>query len=730
MTTGFMCYIHEGDVIRGVICSLYMDTAWYSDLVSRSISLEYDIITQPAMRYLAFAISSDNASWEVLHVQDTQNVTGMASVTIPDTYDGTVKLGLKLFDAPPTVGSILNVGFDYVTTGGISVSTTQNGKTVTMTCATQGAVIRYTVDGSDPTEQSTEYAGEFVIDHDCTVKAKAWKDGLEPSDIVSKTVEIPVPVPVVTAWRQTASVIPVKYRYFYQISNTTDYPVYFSIQGASPNEGFVNPAGWIQSVKNVGNPSPYVDVYECTTNRSKRTRGWRYGQNVPVVTTSPFTFTPVPLSSIQLLPPTISHDNALVTITNQFPAEVEHIYYKIGSGEYQEYTGPFQITTSGRISVTAYCTGTGYEDSNFITGNFDISLPLSVGDIVSVDGIETLVLAVKDDSGAWVSTAGAQGTECIGVDRKHDLSYYISGDDYVNLALTTDNAPMCAYEWGGKGTETGNTHEAVGDGDPNTSIAISLNLQPDTEGWPVLWDKVAEFRQSHSDKWFVPSHGELALICNNKANLDNLTIRSDTVNIQGDYRETIVHSYYWSSTEYNSEYAKAYKMYNSADSRADKSNHRVRTRLCVQFDSSDAEIIDNEEIDMIKKTFEFTLTYNESASDAGMMYFDVTGDMADISALDSSKILFATTNVGAVNGVQGSISPTEIQISNSDNVTVSWMFKAMVYIKPLNFIFIPDGGSSTQMSIYLEGVEESSFDIRDMSSFIGPTMTINVYCTE
>lgn len=593
MTTGFMCYIHEGDVIRGVICSLYMDTAWYSDLASRSISLEYDIITQPAMRYLAFAISSDNASWEVLHVQDTQNVTGMASVTIPDTYDGTVKLGLKLYDTPPTLGSILNVGFDYVTTGGISVSTTQNGKTVTMTCATQGAVIRYTVDGSDPTEQSTEYAGEFVIDHDCTVKAKAWKDGLEPSDIVSKTVEI---FPVVKAWREMASIVPIKYRYFYQILNTTDYPVYFSIQGASPNKGFVNPAGWIQSVSNVGTPSPYVDVYECTTNRSKRTRGWRYGQNVPVITTSPFTFTPVPLSSIQLLPPTISHDNALVTITNQFPAEVEHIYYKIGSGEYQEYTGPFQITTSGRISVTAYCTGTGYEDSNFITGNLDVTLPLSVGDIVSVDGIETLVLAVKDDSGAWVSTAGAQGTECIGVDKNHDLCWYVTGSDYVDSEDSGVSEPTYGYQWQGTdrltggGSATGIQDTAIGTGLTNTNSLIEMDLPPGVvvDGanqytWTTVWDVLVQFRQSHSNRWFVPSKDEADLIFNNRSSLENLST-SRTVSIPVAY---------WTSTEYesNPEYQAwmcEMRIWTGLGN-TPKNAMNVRTRLCVQFNASDID---------------------------------------------------------------------------------------------------------------------------------------------
>ena len=189
MTHGLMCYIHEGEVIKGTICSLYIDSAWYSDLNSRNITLEFDIAESLSMRYLAFAISSNNYEWEVLHVQDKQNNT-VASVTIPETYNGTIKLGVKLYDTPPAIGSILNVGFDYVITGGINLTISANGKLVTMTCGTAGAVIRYTIDGTDPTEESTAYAGEFEIDHSCTIKARAYKDGLEPSDIASEVVEV------------------------------------------------------------------------------------------------------------------------------------------------------------------------------------------------------------------------------------------------------------------------------------------------------------------------------------------------------------------------------------------------------------------------------------------------------------------------------------------------------------------------------------------------------------
>jgi hypothetical protein len=46
---------------------------------------------------------------------------------------------------------------------------------------TPGAHVRYTLDGSDPTEQSLEYKGPVRIAKATVLKAKAFKDGLKPS---------------------------------------------------------------------------------------------------------------------------------------------------------------------------------------------------------------------------------------------------------------------------------------------------------------------------------------------------------------------------------------------------------------------------------------------------------------------------------------------------------------------------------------------------------------------
>ena len=53
---------------------------------------------------------------------------------------------------------------------------------VTLTCRTEGATIRYTLDGTEPTEASALYEGPFNLENkDCILSAKAFKEGLEPS---------------------------------------------------------------------------------------------------------------------------------------------------------------------------------------------------------------------------------------------------------------------------------------------------------------------------------------------------------------------------------------------------------------------------------------------------------------------------------------------------------------------------------------------------------------------
>ena len=66
---------------------------------------------------------------------------------------------------------------------------------VTISCATAGATIYYTVDGTDPTDSSTPYTSPITISATTTIKVFAAKAGMRPSRIVAATYTHGLPTP-------------------------------------------------------------------------------------------------------------------------------------------------------------------------------------------------------------------------------------------------------------------------------------------------------------------------------------------------------------------------------------------------------------------------------------------------------------------------------------------------------------------------------------------------------
>ncbi len=59
---------------------------------------------------------------------------------------------------------------------------------IVMTCATEGAVIRYTTDGADPTSASAPYESSITLTGNMTFKAMAFKEDMIPSEVATLTV--------------------------------------------------------------------------------------------------------------------------------------------------------------------------------------------------------------------------------------------------------------------------------------------------------------------------------------------------------------------------------------------------------------------------------------------------------------------------------------------------------------------------------------------------------------
>ncbi|MEG1555520.1 MAG: chitobiase/beta-hexosaminidase C-terminal domain-containing protein, partial [Bacteroidales bacterium] len=72
---------------------------------------------------------------------------------------------------------------------------------VTMTCATDGAIIRYTTDGTIPTNTATEYTQSFSVSSNSVIKAKAFKAGLTESNVAVSTISFPTEVANIAAFK-------------------------------------------------------------------------------------------------------------------------------------------------------------------------------------------------------------------------------------------------------------------------------------------------------------------------------------------------------------------------------------------------------------------------------------------------------------------------------------------------------------------------------------------------
>ena len=106
-------------------------------------------------------------------------------------HKATVKAIAYVPEYPYTIVSSMRYAFGQVLTPLIDVSDGSqfylSGKLVMLSCETEDAEIRYTLDGSEPTEESALYTGAFAIDDTTTVKAKAYKTDWFESETATAT---------------------------------------------------------------------------------------------------------------------------------------------------------------------------------------------------------------------------------------------------------------------------------------------------------------------------------------------------------------------------------------------------------------------------------------------------------------------------------------------------------------------------------------------------------------
>ena len=83
----------------------------------------------------------------------------------------------------------------------------ESGTEVTITCATEGATIHYTTDGSTPTASSPTYTAAFTINRTTTVKAIAMKTDMKDSSVATTNYIINVPTVATPTFSPSAGAV-------------------------------------------------------------------------------------------------------------------------------------------------------------------------------------------------------------------------------------------------------------------------------------------------------------------------------------------------------------------------------------------------------------------------------------------------------------------------------------------------------------------------------------------
>jgi len=149
-----------------------------------------------------YVLSSDAHNYELIVSESAEydNVRFKFAIALPETAPTATSRvyidSVCIFNFPSMISGTVDMPVINPVAGNVFEATD-----VTITCATQGATIYYTLDGTTPDESSNLYTAPFTLNSTTTVKAIAVKAGFNNSNIATATYNFPVEVANIAAFK-------------------------------------------------------------------------------------------------------------------------------------------------------------------------------------------------------------------------------------------------------------------------------------------------------------------------------------------------------------------------------------------------------------------------------------------------------------------------------------------------------------------------------------------------
>ena len=306
-----------------------------------------------------------------------------------------------------------------VSTPSISLDggTYTGNQSVTISCATDGASIYYTLNGTDPTASSTHYIGAITIDHSCTLKAKAFKDGLTDSEVASATYTIKMETPSFSpaggTYDATQSV---------SLSSTAGATIYYTLDGSTPTTSSTvySSAISVSSTKTIK-----ALAVKANCNNSD------IGSAIYTLKAQTPTFSPA--AGTYLGTQTVSINCATADVT---------IYYTTNGDTPTTNSSVYSsaISVSSSQTLKAIAVKSGLENSSVGSAEYTINHPLTTMDAIFEASASAGSYYVTFNN--WVVT-GVNGNQVFVTDGTKGFIIYKSGHDFSVgniISGTTTNA--------------------------------------------------------------------------------------------------------------------------------------------------------------------------------------------------------------------------------------------------------------------------------------------------